>query len=1021
MYFEIDDIKDMHANIVSASYNSGVCYASIFGYIQQTKNMLKLLKKKKCTFNVHGRYFTSYPDDYNIYTTKVPDSDFNHTIIFKKDKVYVDSSGVENYNGYIYREISKENLSLYPGYDNDAYRDIDSFVFPEDLLNSIFNKIYSNSSLPILKEWTEYITYQLFKKRYISTLNFEMEQESNDDYTLIGYVINVPIPSLIEIISSGLKNHDIYIDKNLSLTPSDSMKAIEGLDGYLNTFSDVLAEKVQNSFIPRFIPNQNNYSQELLDFIDYVSYKRKIKLYPAQKDVIQAVSNCLDDKNAAFIIGSCGTGKTVMGTGVVMVNNKNKKKMTNIIMCPAHLVNKWKKEIELSAPLSEAYIISNLKDLLAIVPKIKQKKYKKNIWLILSKESAKFGYEERPSAIWSYAKKGYICPECGKPLFNYKYEGRGRNRVRKIEFFNESSFLKHTFENNVCMNKIKKFNNIKGAYEEVECNAKLWEPCIKDSLFDWVKLGKQGWIEKKLINQLKNKLDNKNMLSRNERELLKAINDTLDNEYPIQKAPKKYPIAKYIRKYLKNYIDYFIADEMHQLKGADSAQGEAFGDLAFAANKVIGLTGTLLNGYASGLFYILYRTFPKLMKKEDFLYTDDDKFTTEYGVIKKTSKYKWENGIQKDKFGVTKVKALPGVSPLVFTKFLLENAAFISQEDISSGLPAYTEIPVPIEMDDDLRSAYNSLETEVQGNIKGGFNLKIMGQLIQTLSIYPDMPYNVSNVIHPDTGEVIVEPPSLDSSVLRNKEARLLELVKRKKEAGEKVLVYYHWTNKTDLDTKLPALLESEGIKTAVLKSSVKAEIREEWIKKQLNENIDVLICNPTLIETGLDLLDFTTIIYYQMGYNLYTMRQASRRSWRLSQTKDVEVYFLYYKKTIQEQALSLMATKLQASMAIEGKFSEEGLNALSNNEDIFSQIASSVAEGIKDTVDINVFKKISVNSTIEPKKEYQKNTSYNNMNKISYSCFIDPKKINKKKIISKIDGLELKILNNPILLFKAG
>lgn len=37
MYFEIDDIKDMHANIVSASYNSGVCYASIFGYIQQTK------------------------------------------------------------------------------------------------------------------------------------------------------------------------------------------------------------------------------------------------------------------------------------------------------------------------------------------------------------------------------------------------------------------------------------------------------------------------------------------------------------------------------------------------------------------------------------------------------------------------------------------------------------------------------------------------------------------------------------------------------------------------------------------------------------------------------------------------------------------------------------------------------------------------------------------------------------------------------------------------------------------------
>ena len=35
------------------------------------------------------------------------------------------------------------------------------------------------------------------------------------------------------------------------------------------------------------------------------------------------------------------------------------------------------------------------------------------------------------------------------------------------------------------------------------------------------------------------------------------------------------------------------------------------------------------------------------------------------------------------------------------------------------------------------------------------------------------------------------------------------------------------------------------------------------------------------------------------------------------------------------------MATKLQASMAIEGKFSEEGLNAMSNNEDLLTQIAS--------------------------------------------------------------------------------
>ena len=140
--------------------------------------------------------------------------------------------------------------------------------------------------------------------------------------------------------------------------------------------------------------------------------------------------------------------------------------------------------------------------------------------------------------------------------------------------------------------------------------------------------------------------------------------------------------------------------------------------------------------------------------------------------------------------------------------------------------------------------------------------------------------------------------------------------------------------------------------------STVKPSEREAWIQKKVDSGVQVVFCNPKLVETGLTLLDFTTIVYYQMGYNLYTMRQASRRSWRINQTHDVQVYFLYYRNTVQEQALSLMATKLQAAMAIEGKFSEEGLNAMSNNEDILTQIASSVTEGIKSTVDVQVFEK---------------------------------------------------------------
>lgn len=389
----------------------------------------------------------------------------------------------------------------------------------------------------------------------------------------------------------------------------------------------------------------------------------------------------------------------------------------------------------------------------------------------------------------------------------------------------------------------------------------------------------------------------------------------------------------------------------------DTAQGQAMADIANASNKFIGLTGTLLNGYADGLFYILYRTLPELMRKEGYDYSSEAEFMRDYGVIKREYKIEFKNGRRGARLDSPSEKRLPGVSPLVFTKFLLENSVFISLSDMDGGLPQYAEIPLPVNMDADLKEAYERLEGQLRDHV-GGFHegsMKAMGSFLQTLSVYPDMPYDQAPVIHPDTGDILVVPPELEKGT-RNKEAALLELVQQKLAAGEKVLIYYEWTNKTDVAERLSTMFKENNIKAATLTSSVSADSREDWIDKQLDKGVQVLMCNPKLVETGLDLLDFTTIVFYQVGYNIFTMRQASRRSWRLSQTKDIEVYFIYYKDTIQDKALSLMATKLQASMAIEGKFSEEGLRAMSNNEDLLTQIASSVVQGMEQTVQVQTF-----------------------------------------------------------------
>ena len=149
-------------------------------------------------------------------------------------------------------------------------------------------------------------------------------------------------------------------------------------------------------------------------------------------------------------------------------------------------------------------------------------------------------------------------------------------------------------------------------------------------------------------------------------------------------------------------------------------------------------------------------------------------------------------------------------------------------------------------------------------------------------------------------------------------------------------------------------------------------------------------------------------------------MRQASRRSWRLSQKKDVKVYFMYYQNSIQEQAISLMATKLQAAMAIEGKFSEEGLRAMSNNEDLLTQIANNVVEGIKDTVNEDIFKATAFIKSTEsrnrphptnPKRLKLKLNSFGNK-----TIFTNP----ESEIIPSRKRIKIneELLSNPISLF---
>jgi len=109
------------------------------------------------------------------------------------------------------------------------------------------------------------------------------------------------------------------------------------------------------------------------------------------------------------------------------------------------------------------------------------------------------------------------------------------------------------------------------------------------------------------------------------------------------------------------------------------------------------------------------------------------------------------------------------------------------------------------------------------------------------------------------------------------------------------------------------------------------------------------MICNPEIVKTGLDLVEFPTVIFYQTGYSIYTLRQASRRTWRIGQKRPVKVYYLVYKDTMQERAMRLIASKLETSLAVEGDLTDKGLVALSEGEgSLIYELARSLVDNVR-------------------------------------------------------------------------
>ena len=215
-------------------------------------------------------------------------------------------------------------------------------------------------------------------------------------------------------------------------------------------------------------------------------------------------------------------------------------------------------------------------------------------------------------------------------------------------------------------------------------------------------------------------------------------------------GPARYPLADYVKHRMKGFFDLLVGDEVHEYKARGSAQGIAAGTLAEACGKSLSLTGTMMGGYSSTLFHLLYRFSPEI--RTEFGRSDEHRWIQRYGFeevsIGKEDDDALEDGRNSRRRSFRKVvREKPGLVPSALFH-IIGNTIFLKLADVASGLPDYDEQILVSSMDTEedstgysQRSAYDTvfkeLKAELSKALKAG-SKRLLATYLQTLLAYPD-------------------------------------------------------------------------------------------------------------------------------------------------------------------------------------------------------------------------------------------------------------------------------------------
>ncbi|KAG7726272.1 hypothetical protein KL933_003714 [Ogataea haglerorum] len=139
---------------------------------------------------------------------------------------------------------------------------------------------------------------------------------------------------------------------------------------------------------------------------------------------------------------------------------------------------------------------------------------------------------------------------------------------------------------------------------------------------------------------------------------------------------------------------------------------------------------------------------------------------------------------------------------------------------------------------------------------------------------------------------------------------KMLQLIDKVTEKGEKVLVFSLFTQVLDI---LEMVLSLNQIKFLRLDGQTSVDERQGIIDKFYEaDEVPVMLLSTKAGGFGINLVCANNVIIFDQSFNPHDDKQAEDRAHRVGQTKEVNVYRIICRDTIEENILQLAQNKLQ-------------------------------------------------------------------------------------------------------------